>query len=390
MALVCSAGAVAVASARTAATNWHATGWQWAEFALTAVLAAASVIAARRTARGLGPPAVFLVAGAIVLPFGFAPFLPVLACAVAAVRARPRLLVSLERLFTASLAATAASAVAHAGSSAALAVGAAVAFGACALGPEAASALRRARPVLTSRLADDAVLVLLGAALALLWTADPWTAPLALLPMVFYHRLQRLPALEQQALTDAKTGLMNMHVFDGALHAALARAHADRRPLSLVVIDLDLLREINNAHGHLAGDAVIRGISDVLRQQIRKGDLAARFGGEEFMLALPDTPPDRAVRIAERIREAVASRVFRVEPAGPAARATLSAGVSAYPRDARTARALVQAADLAAMAAKARGRNRVVDSADLALPRSPARRPQDRPFGPLSSVARGR
>ena len=117
-------------------------------------------------------------------------------------------------------------------------------------------------------------------------------------------------------MTDAKTGLMNMHVFGGALEAALARSRAERRPLSLLVVDLDLLREINNKHGHLAGDAVITGISEILPRQIRKGDLAARFGGEEFVLALPDTPPDRALRIAERIREAVASRVFKGEPAG--------------------------------------------------------------------------
>src|SRR5262249_9216551 len=130
----------------------------------------------------------------------------------------------------------------------------------------------------------------------------------------------------------------------------------------LIVADLDLLREINNKHGHLAGDAVIRGIGRVLREQLRRGDLAGRFGGEEFLVALPGTSADRAIRIAERIREAVAAQVFVAREAQATTRATIPAGVATFPRDGRTSRALLHAADLAVLQAKERGRNRVVEA----------------------------
>jgi diguanylate cyclase (GGDEF)-like protein len=374
VAFVCSTGAAAVATAALATAHSTATLSQWGQFWLLVVLTAASVFLGVRTRSAPETATVFLVAAAIVLPLGFAPFVALPACLVAALWQRTPPFVFLHRAFAAELATVGAAAIAHAApgratvAGAALAAAAAVAFCAVSRALETGfgrlSVSRRLRVPLVDGLENQLVLALLGAGLASLWVGDPWRAPLALAPLVLFQRLERLPTLEQQALTDAKTGLMNMHVFDDALAAAVARAHVERRPLSLVVIDLDFLREINNEHGHLVGDAVIKGISDVLRQQIRKGDLAARFGGEEFMLALPDTPPDRAARIAERIREAVASRVYRGEPTGPATRATLSAGVAAFPRDAQTTKALIHAADLAVMAAKARGRNRVVDAAD--------------------------
>jgi diguanylate cyclase (GGDEF)-like protein len=357
--------------------DWHATLSQWLQFWLLASLAAATVFAGGRL-RETAPDAatVFLVAASIALPVGFAPFVAIPACIVAALWRRSTPFLFLHQAFTTALATVAAAEIAHAthdtptATRAALLAAAALAFCATARGLDAAFARLarslRLRAPATDGLVGDLVLASLGVVLGSLWSGDPWLIPLALAPLVLVHRLQRLPALQQQALTDAKTGLMNMHVFGEALDSALARAHVERRPLSLVVIDLDLLREINNEHGHLVGDAVIKGISDVLRQQIRKGDLAARFGGEEFMLALPDTPPERALRIAERIREAVAGRVFKAEPLGPATRATLSAGVAAFPRDATTTKALIHAADVAVMAAKARGRNRVVDAAELA------------------------
>lgn len=380
---VCSVGALTIFAALPGARGWHADLSQWAQFWLLASLASATTLI---TVRGRHDPVhdsaiVFLVAGAIVLPPEFAPFVPIPACVVGALwrHGRPFLLL-LHGAFTASLATLAASAIVHSTSGgpttwrALLVATAAVAYVAIRRSLRAAFGRlgfdRRSRPGAAGGVGVDLVLVSMGVGVASLWSTNPWLIPILLAPLTLVQRLQRLPTLEQLALTDAKTGLLNMHVFGEALDTALARARAERRPLSLIVIDLDLLREINNQHGHLVGDEVIRGISDVLRQQIRRGDLAARFGGEEFLLALPDTPPDRALRIAERIRVAVASSVFRGGPAGPATRATLSAGVAAYPRDAGTTRALIHAGDLAVMSAKAQGRNRVVDAADLAAPRA--------------------
>ena len=360
-----------------ATNHWHSTLSLWAQFWLLALLTAATVFAGGRLRETAAPDTatVFLVAAAIALPVGFAPFVAIPACVVAALWRHATPFLFLHQAFTTALATLAAAEIAHTthdaptATRATLLAAAALAFCATARGLDAAFARlarsRRLRAPATDGIVNDLVLASLGVVLGSIWSADPWRIPLALAPLVLVHRLQRLPTLQQQAGTDAKTGLMNMHVFGEALDSALARARAEQRPLSLVVIDLDLLREINNEHGHLVGDAVIKGISDVLRQQIRKGDLAARFGGEEFMLALPDTPLDRALRIAERIREAVAGRVFKAEPLGPATRATLSAGVAAFPHDATTTKALIHAADVAVMAAKARGRNRVVDAAEL-------------------------
>ena len=89
----------------------------------------------------------------------------------------------------------------------------------------------------------------------------------------------------------------------------VARAERMQTPFSILMVDLDHLREINNAHGHLAGDVVIRGIAEVFREELRRYDVPARFGGDEFCILLPETPPGEAARIAERIRAAIADRV---------------------------------------------------------------------------------
>src|SRR5205823_2789769 len=130
-----------------------------------------------------------------------------------------------------------------------------------------------------------------------------------------------------------------------------------------ILADLDLLREINNTFGHLAGDAVLQGIADVFRAELRDGDVAARFGGEEFCILLPGATTAEALEIAERIREAVAETAFPVHALAASIRATLSLGVASLPGDAGSADALLHAADLAVYRAKAEGRNRVAVAA---------------------------
>jgi diguanylate cyclase (GGDEF)-like protein/putative nucleotidyltransferase with HDIG domain len=130
--------------------------------------------------------------------------------------------------------------------------------------------------------------------------------------------------------------------------------------MSLIMADLDLLRDINNSYGHLAGDAVLKGIAEIFRQQLRHYDVPARFGGEEFSILLPETPPEQAMEIAERIRRAVAEREFEVETASEPIRATVSLGVAAFPKDGVDANELIHQADLAVYRAKLQGRNRVL------------------------------
>jgi len=161
--------------------------------------------------------------------------------------------------------------------------------------------------------ATDLVLAALGVAVYAFWETNPWLVPFALTPLFLIHRSLSVPALQAEARVDPKTGLFNARHFAAALSEEIGRARRFERPMSLIMADLDLLRDINNTYGHLAGDAVLKGIAEVFRAQLRHYDVPARFGGEEFSILLPETPPDQALEIAERIRRAVAERTFDVE-----------------------------------------------------------------------------
>ncbi|MCW2975860.1 MAG: hypothetical protein JWM06_1141 [Actinomycetia bacterium] len=206
----------------------------------------------------------------------------------------------------------------------------------------------------------DLVLTILGVSLATFWHANPWLIFAALAPLVVVHRSLSVPQLQAEARVDPKTGLYNARYFATTLASEIARAARFDRPMSLIMADLDLLRDINNSYGHLAGDAVLKGIAEIFRQQLRHYDVPARFGGEEFSILLPETPPEQAFEIAERIRRAVAEREFEVETATEPIRATVSLGVAAFPKDGVDANELIHQADLAVYRAKLQGRNRVL------------------------------
>ena len=221
-------------------------------------------------------------------------------------------------------------------------------------------------------LSTDFIVSTLGLAFAAFWHLDPWLIPFAVAPLLLIHRSLAIPQLQAEARVDAKTGLYNARHFAAVMQEELGRAQRFQRPLSLIMADLDLLRDINNTYGHLAGDAVLRGIAEVFRQQLRHYDVPARFGGEEFSILLPETPAEQALEIAERIRRAVAARRFEVETSSEPIRATISMGVAAYPRDGIDANELVHQADLAVYRAKLQGRNRVLDAAEEAILAHPA------------------
>jgi len=216
-------------------------------------------------------------------------------------------------------------------------------------------------------LSTDLVLAMLGVATAAFWLWNPWLVVFAVAPLFLIHRSLSVPQLQEEARVDPKTGLFNARHFTSALNEELTRAARFERPLSLVMADLDLLRDINNTYGHLAGDAVLQGIAEVFRAQLRHYDIPARFGGEEFAILLPETPPDQALEIAERIRRAVAEKTFDVETSSEPIRATVSIGVAAYPRDGADGNELIHEADLAVYRAKLQGRNRVLDASSEPL-----------------------
>ncbi|HEX4678169.1 MAG TPA: diguanylate cyclase [Gaiellaceae bacterium] len=234
--------------------------------------------------------------------------------------------------------------------------------------------LREAGVFSFESLSTDFILATLGLAVAAFWDLNPWLIPFAVAPLLLIHRSLAIPQLQAEARVDPKTGLFNARHFAVVMQEELGRAQRFQRPLSLIMADLDLLRDINNTYGHLAGDAVLRGISEVFRQQLRHYDVPARFGGEEFSILLPETPPDQAYEIADRIRRAVAARLFEVETSSEPIRATISMGVAGFPRDGSDMNELVHQADLAVYRAKLQGRNRVLDASDEPLLAQPEKR----------------
>jgi diguanylate cyclase (GGDEF)-like protein/putative nucleotidyltransferase with HDIG domain len=211
-------------------------------------------------------------------------------------------------------------------------------------------------------LSNELVVSLLGFALVSFWRENPWLIPIGIAPLLLIHRSLAVPALEEEARVDAKTGLFNARYFATALNEELTRARRLEKPLSLIMADLDLLRDINNTYGHLAGDAVLKGIATIFRAELRAYDVPARFGGEEFSILLPETSPETALEIAERIRRAVAESAFEVETSSEPIRATVSIGVAGFPKDATDTNELIHQADLAVYRAKLQGRNRVLSA----------------------------
>ena len=161
----------------------------------------------------------------------------------------------------------------------------------------------------------------------------------------------------QLATHDALTELYNRRHFIEMADKEIARAIRHARPLSLCIIDVDLFKPVNDRYGHISGDEVLRQIALLLRRHARTDDLAARIGGEEFALMLPECDAEAARVFAERLREAVADAVFT--PGGETQRITVSIGIAelAPGRDVRPA--LMAAADTALYRAKSEGRNRV-------------------------------
>jgi diguanylate cyclase (GGDEF)-like protein len=162
--------------------------------------------------------------------------------------------------------------------------------------------------------------------------------------------------LRTQAVRDALTGCQNRRGFDEILAIEFARSRRYGRTLSLVLIDIDHFKQINDEFGHDAGDQVLRRLGRLLLGSFRTTDTACRQGGEEFALIFPETPKVESARLAERLRSTI--EAMPVE-AGLPTSFTASFGVAAYPDDARTIEELVRVADRALYRAKAEGRNRV-------------------------------
>jgi two-component system cell cycle response regulator len=180
---------------------------------------------------------------------------------------------------------------------------------------------------------------------------------------------ERNAALEELARTDVLTGLANRRHADEVLRAAVANARRHAGDLAVVLVDVDRFKAVNDRHGHAAGDAVLRDVARHLAAGLREEDLAARWGGEEFLLILPET--EDAGVVCERLRSSVAGQP--VEAEGARIAVTASFGWAAWSGD-ETGEALVARADTALYAAKDGGRDRVVSADELPAPATLRRR----------------
>lgn len=166
----------------------------------------------------------------------------------------------------------------------------------------------------------------------------------------------------EMAVTDGLTGLHNRRYLDNHMTTLFERAVKRKRPLSFLITDIDKFKRINDTHGHDGGDEVLREFALRLRRQVRGADLVCRFGGEEFVVAMPDTDASVAARVAERVRAAVESEPF-VLPGGKTISVTTSVGVSSLIAGVDSVADLIKRSDRALYEAKGTGRNRVVQLA---------------------------
>jgi two-component system cell cycle response regulator len=168
-----------------------------------------------------------------------------------------------------------------------------------------------------------------------------------------------LQASADLAVTDRLTGLPNRLYLDTSCAALLADARRAGRPMAVLILDIDRFKSVNDSHGHEAGDEVLRAFAARLREEVRGEDRVGRYGGEEFVVLMPDTGADSALGAAERIRHAVENRRFGIDGGARTIPLTISAGIAELePGD--TVQSLLRRADEALYAAKAAGRNRVV------------------------------
>ena len=214
----------------------------------------------------------------------------------------------------------------------------------------------------------EAVTIGLGAVTAILLAVVPPMVVVMAVATVVFNRLAELDQLQNDVRTDPKTGILNMRGWSESAERALERTARSGDQLALLMVDLDHFKWINDTYGHPAGDDVLRTVAQTLDEVTRPSDLVGRFGGEEFLILLPDIDEDATWDAAERIRVAIAKLHIvttdkRGDPATIADRTT-SIGVARHPRHGDNLERLLQSADAAVYLAKENGRDQVCFAPD--------------------------
>ena len=170
----------------------------------------------------------------------------------------------------------------------------------------------------------------------------------------------RQSELLHRSSVDSLTGLYNRGAFTERLEMEATRSRRHSHPLSIAMIDIDHFKQINDGHGHAAGDEVLRQFGAAMRQEFRKTDLVARLGGEEFVVMMPETTPVNATVKIERFVRSIEDRTFGLPRRGAELQMTISVGVAGVPGDVDDPDRMLEVADARLLAAKRAGRNRVV------------------------------
>jgi diguanylate cyclase len=200
---------------------------------------------------------------------------------------------------------------------------------------------------------------LLMQTLALFWTGSLLIGYLTyFLSTYFEESITLLRRLKEESTKDFLTGLNNVRKFDDLINNAIENSKVKGERLSLLTIDIDFFKKINDTYGHPAGDAVLRELGIILSKNCRSFDEVSRVGGEEFSAILPDCPKDQALIIGERLRLAVEKHTF-ILPDGTKVNITVSIGASSYPDSLDNIDTIIKQADLALYRAKQSGRNKV-------------------------------
>jgi diguanylate cyclase (GGDEF)-like protein len=165
--------------------------------------------------------------------------------------------------------------------------------------------------------------------------------------------------LQNLSIRDGLTGLFNRRYMEESLAREFNQAERSKKPVGIIIMDVDFFKQFNDTYGHHAGDLVLVELAKLLRDNTRKGDIVCRYGGEEFLIILPGTPFDKIIQRAEMIRDKV-QRELRIEHNGEWLPITISLGAAACPDHGSSPEEVIKTADDALYRAKDQGRNRLV------------------------------
>lgn len=210
----------------------------------------------------------------------------------------------------------------------------------------------------SEQLVIDGVEIALGVVVTACWLATPLLVLLALPAVLMVQRGLIHAQLRAAARQDAKTGLLNARAWQEEADREIARAQRQHRPLTILIVDIDHFKRVNDAHGHLTGDAALMAVVTALLGGLRPYDQLGRFGGEEFTVLLPGTTPSEGRAVAERLRRAVGDRPLSLDRT--AVELTVSIGVASLGAHGHDLTDLLTAADHALYRAKQAGRDQVM------------------------------